>query len=205
MPSCLWPQRGTTVNGSQHGDNPLLKPIGIQIATKNLARSSHSRISGIFRHQDDVFGYELQLLLSEVYPVFQNLNYKLQRSLSERAVHVLPKSSKMIPNVFLAIEGLHEDKSCEEENRPWSEIRLPSRMLPMCAFHSRVQGFSTLARGRSSCPLSSPKLTPPIEHTTVRLPVLRRLTRLSVTVPPAYHVPPPPEWHRIGARKRRTV
>ena len=32
--SRLWSQRGTKVNGSHHGDNPLLRPIGIQIATK---------------------------------------------------------------------------------------------------------------------------------------------------------------------------
>ena len=35
--SRLWPQRGTKDNGSHHGDNPLLRPIGIQIATKSYA------------------------------------------------------------------------------------------------------------------------------------------------------------------------
>ena len=30
-------QRGTKVNGSHHGDNPLLRPTGIQIATKSYA------------------------------------------------------------------------------------------------------------------------------------------------------------------------
>ena len=35
--SRLWPQRGTRVNGSHHGDNPLLRPTGIQIATKSYA------------------------------------------------------------------------------------------------------------------------------------------------------------------------
>ena len=34
--SCL-SQRGTKVNGSHHGDNPLLRPTGIQIATKSYA------------------------------------------------------------------------------------------------------------------------------------------------------------------------
>ena len=33
--SRLRSQRGTKVNGSHHGDNPLLRPTGIQIATKN--------------------------------------------------------------------------------------------------------------------------------------------------------------------------
>ena len=33
----LWSQTGTKVNGSHHGDNPLLRPTGIQIATKSYA------------------------------------------------------------------------------------------------------------------------------------------------------------------------
>ena len=32
-----WSQRGTKVNESHHGDNPLLRPTGIQIATKSYA------------------------------------------------------------------------------------------------------------------------------------------------------------------------
>ena len=35
--SRLWSQRGTKVNVSHHGDNPLLRPTGIQIATKSYA------------------------------------------------------------------------------------------------------------------------------------------------------------------------
>ena len=35
--SRLWSQRGTKVNGSHRGDNPLLRPTGIQIATKSYA------------------------------------------------------------------------------------------------------------------------------------------------------------------------
>ena len=35
--SGTWSQRGTKVNGSHHGDNPLLRPTGIQIATKDYA------------------------------------------------------------------------------------------------------------------------------------------------------------------------
>ena len=35
--SRLWSRRGTKVNGSHHGDNPLLRPTGIQIATKIYA------------------------------------------------------------------------------------------------------------------------------------------------------------------------
>ena len=35
--SRLWSQRGTKVNGSHHGDNSLLRPTGIRIATKSYA------------------------------------------------------------------------------------------------------------------------------------------------------------------------
>ena len=35
--SGTWSQRGTKVNGSHHGDNPLLRPTGIQIAKKCYA------------------------------------------------------------------------------------------------------------------------------------------------------------------------
>ena len=35
--SRLWSQRGTKVNGSHRCDNPLLRPTGIQIATKKYA------------------------------------------------------------------------------------------------------------------------------------------------------------------------
>ena len=35
--SGTWSQRGTKVNGSHHGDNPLLRPTGIQITTKSYA------------------------------------------------------------------------------------------------------------------------------------------------------------------------
>ena len=35
--SSTWSQRGTKVNRSHHGDNPLLRPTGIQLATKSYA------------------------------------------------------------------------------------------------------------------------------------------------------------------------
>ena len=37
LESGTWSQRGTKVNRSHHGDNPLLRPTGIQIATKSYA------------------------------------------------------------------------------------------------------------------------------------------------------------------------
>ena len=64
----------------------LLKAAGIQIATKILARSNHPRTSETYPRQGDVFGYykntviTTELQLSGVLPVFQNLNYKLEKT-----------------------------------------------------------------------------------------------------------------------------
>ena len=45
--SRLWSQRGTKVNGSHHGENPLLRPTGIQIA--NIWRGAGGRRSLVVR------------------------------------------------------------------------------------------------------------------------------------------------------------
>ena len=42
--SGTWSQRGTKVNGSHHGDNPLLRPTGIQIATKRLRLNKYKHL-----------------------------------------------------------------------------------------------------------------------------------------------------------------
>ena len=74
-------KRSTKVNGSYHGDSPLLKPTEIQIATNPCQVQPTDNI-GNLTCQDDVLGYGLQFLLSinRVLPVFQNSNNKLQRS-----------------------------------------------------------------------------------------------------------------------------
>ena len=69
-----WPQRGTKVDGSHHGDNPLIKPTGVQITTQSLpgpATREYWNVIGVTIY----LGYELQCLLFGVLPVFQNLNY----------------------------------------------------------------------------------------------------------------------------------
>ena len=88
---CSWSQRGTTVNGLHHGDSPLLKPTGVQIATKPMPGTTnreHRKLIGV--KTVSLFEYEAQFLLSGVLPVFQNLKYKLQRRLSD----VLPNQQR---------------------------------------------------------------------------------------------------------------
>ena len=65
--SGTWSQRGTKVNGSHHGDNPLLRPTGIQIATKSYAtlqamtptnsRTVHQTSFTPYREQPRLYGH----------------------------------------------------------------------------------------------------------------------------------------------------
>ena len=72
---------------NRYEGQPVTKPATQTSRDPNhyifLARSNQLRTSESYRCQDDVFGYELQFLLSGVLLVFQNLNYKLQRRLSD--------------------------------------------------------------------------------------------------------------------------
>ena len=70
------------VNGSYQGDNPLLRPTGIQIAIKSLPGPTNRKHRKLIGVKAMSLGYELQFLLSGVLPVFQNLNYKLYKKLS---------------------------------------------------------------------------------------------------------------------------
>ena len=58
---------------NQQGSKSRHKPSPVQ-PTENI---------GTYRRQNDVFGYELQFLLSGVLPVFQSLNYKPKRRLPD--------------------------------------------------------------------------------------------------------------------------
>ena len=64
----------TTRYSNQQGSKPRQNFCEVQ-PTEN--------IGNFYRRQHDVFGYELKLLLSELLQDFQNLNYKLQRRLSD--------------------------------------------------------------------------------------------------------------------------
>ena len=103
-----WPQRCTTVKGSHHGDSPLLKPTGIQIATKPMpgtTKREHRRFIDV--KKVSLFGYELQFLLS-------GQKFELQ-AYREDCLMCCPtnKSSKVIQNISIALDTLHEDKVCD--------------------------------------------------------------------------------------------
>ena len=78
---------------------------------QNLSRINEPETIVNYRRQDDVFGYDLQFLLSGVLPVLQNLSYKAQITRSE----VLRRNNTVIKSYtkcILALGGLHEDKLC---------------------------------------------------------------------------------------------
>ena len=48
--SCSWSQIGANVNGSHHGDSPVLKPTGIRVATKSVpgpTNREHRKLIGV--------------------------------------------------------------------------------------------------------------------------------------------------------------
>ena len=78
-------QGRTKVNGSHHGDNPLLRPTGIQIATKSLpdpTNREHGKLVGV-KTMSLGTNYSFSAVWSGVLPAFQHLNYKLQRRSSD--------------------------------------------------------------------------------------------------------------------------
>ena len=87
--------------------------------------------------------------------------------------------------------------------RHGADISFSLRNLPVRAFDSRAQGFSTpLARRRSRCPPPLPNLVrkPP---NLVRKHPIERYRALRDSAPSLSRATTPPEGHQIGARKRR--
>ena len=108
--------------------------------------------------------------------------------------HPKPCASLKMPDEFFPFAA-----PCwpsQEEKIPWSDINVSLRSLPVLAFDSRAQGFSTrLARRRSSYPPTSTNLvrTYPIERYQAIRDGVSCLSRAAT----------PPEGHQIGARKGR--
>ena len=103
----LWSRRGAKVNGSHHGDSPLLKPTGIKIATKPLpgpTNREHRKLIGV-----------------KAMSLGTNYSFYCCHSLESASISgltdVLPKptkSSKVIQEVStVALGGLHDDKLCD--------------------------------------------------------------------------------------------
>ena len=105
-----WSQTGTKDNGSHHGDNPLLKPTGIQIATKSFSGPTNRKYRKFIYTSRRCFW--ARTAASTVWSAASISESELQpiEKTAWCAAHP-PKSSKVIQKVFLAISigGLHED------------------------------------------------------------------------------------------------
>ena len=103
--SGTWSQRGTKVNGSHHGDNPLLRPKGIQIATKSYATlQAMAPTSNKTVHQTSFTPYREQprstrIVVAYPRPVIMH-PFDLPEPLSDKSTLVLLDLS-IVSNIFL--------------------------------------------------------------------------------------------------------
>ena len=107
-PACGHIERGTKVNGSHHGDNPLLRPTGIQIATKRYATLQAMPPTNVKTvHQTSLLHIEsnfdrLGLLSSthgQAFSATKRINYApislINKSNFLKATHVQQKKTKL--------------------------------------------------------------------------------------------------------------
>ena len=107
----FWPQIGTKVNGSHHGDNPLLKPTGIQNTTKPL-------LDPTTREHRKLIGAKTVSLGTNYISFFYCLACCQYCNLQRKLSHVLPIQqqkyavNKIDSKCFRAFGRLHEQRSC---------------------------------------------------------------------------------------------
>ena len=132
--------------------------------------------------------------------------------LAHESAYIRPKSYKSLKNAPKICPFIASCWSLREENRPWSETGFPLGNLPVRALDSRAQGITTpLACQRWGSSPPSPNLvltrpySYPIERATERLRVLRRRTRLSLTVSrlPTLDCHLTPKGTKLALGKRR--
>ena len=106
-----WSQRGTTINGPNHGDNPLLKPTRTQIATKPLPGSTnqkHRRLIGV-KTMSLVTNYSLYYLECYKYFRIRITSYRKDCLMCCPSNKVIKRYTRSC----LALGGLLEDMLCD--------------------------------------------------------------------------------------------
>ena len=88
--SRLWSRRGTKVNGSHHGYNPLLRPTGIQIATKSYSNRQAMAPTNVKTiHHTSLFHIESNLDLLGLLCGFGDANFfRISLNLFSSNIHV---------------------------------------------------------------------------------------------------------------------
>ena len=104
-----WPQRDTEIDGWHHDDNPLLRLTGIQIATKPLPGLTDREYRKLIGVKTTPLGMNYSFYCLE-HDHYFNLNYKLQRILSDVLCPIQQCHKKSDTRSFLAFGGLHQDK-----------------------------------------------------------------------------------------------
>ena len=110
-----WSQRRTKANGSHHGDNPLLRPTGIQIAIKPLpapTNREHRKLIGVKTMSLDT---KYSFCCRECCQYF-----RIWITSYRKDCLMCCPSSKVIKSDterFLAFGGLHEDTLCDTLQR----------------------------------------------------------------------------------------
>ena len=152
------------MNGSHHGDNPLLRPTGIQIATKSYATlQAMAPTNNKTVHQTSFTPYyreqprSTRIVFAYPRPAFSATNRTNTFQPATRNLLTLGRECA-------SLKKPHESRPfaapCGPRRKKNDVVRdqLFPQNLPVRAFDSRAQGFSPpLARQRSSCPPPSPK------------------------------------------------
>ena len=198
--SRLWSQRGTKVNGSHHGDNPLLRPTGIQIATKSYAALQAMAPTNIKTvHQTSLLHIESNLdrlgMLSPTHDQrSQQKNGKItlqpvliNKSKFLKATHYTEIRKIEIPRSMVALVGRKMTVVRHQlfpQKPPGSSLRFSRTGVQTSPGSSTIELPSTFAESGAYPPDRA-------------LPGLPRQCSLPLAC--GY----PPEGHQTGARKRR--
>ena len=146
----LWSQRCAKVNGSHHGDNPLLRPTGIQLATKSYAALQAMAPTNIKTvHQTSLLHIESNL---------DRLGIMLSPTHDQRSQQ---KSGKNAPTSFDQQVQVSQGHTLYRNKKNWNtevhgggglELVKPAREPAS----SRPKPSASLKNPHESCPLAAP-------------------------------------------------
>ena len=213
--SGTWSQRGTKVHGSHHGENPLLRPTGIQIATKSYATlQAMSPTNNKTVHQTSFTPYREQPRLTQIVvayprPAFSATNrtntFRPVLINNSKFTHRTKIRENEIPRSMVVVEALS-----------WSSRRASQHPAVRSPVHQNVVRDQLFPQKYpvSRFRFSRTGVQPSPGSSTIELP--SAFTE-SGAYPPDRELPGsprqcslplacrhPPEGHLIGARKRRT-
>ena len=139
-------QRGTKVDGSHHGDNPLLRPTGIQIATKSMGlyKRWHRPITKRFIKAPTPYREQprsTRIVVAYLRPAFSATNGQITLQ------PVLINQSKFL-------KATHRTKIRKIEI-PWSMV-LELVKLAREPASSRPKPCACLKKSHESCPFAAP-------------------------------------------------